>query len=184
MEVCRARPSVPRSGANARVTPNVPYRERVMPIVLALNWKVGASIVAFGALWWITIGMGFTEAVSLFVAVGALITFGAIRTRRWRGRRARTVRHQRAARRGARREASLPRSREASAQPRSVRSGLDADQRAPRADADRLIGRSRPRGRRHARRPVTVSASLPASANVAGFVGEDDGLDAVAELQF
>jgi hypothetical protein len=53
-----------------------------MPIMLALNWKVGASIFTFGALWWITVGIGLTAAVSLLVAVVALIALGAIRTRR------------------------------------------------------------------------------------------------------
>ncbi len=55
-----------------------------MPMMLALNWKVGAAIFMFGALWWIIVGIGLTAAVSLFVAAGALIAFGAMRTRRTR----------------------------------------------------------------------------------------------------
>jgi hypothetical protein len=59
------------------------YRKRVMP--LALNWKVWVSIFAFAALWRITVGIGGNAIVSLFVAGGVLIAFGAIRARRAQG---------------------------------------------------------------------------------------------------
>jgi hypothetical protein len=57
------------------------YRERETPIQIALNWKVWASLLAFGALWRITVGIGLNSIVLFVVTGGVLIAFGAIRVR-------------------------------------------------------------------------------------------------------
>ena len=57
------------------------YRERERPIQIALNWKVWASLLAFGVLWRITVGMGLDSIVLFVVAGGVLIAFGVIRVR-------------------------------------------------------------------------------------------------------
>jgi hypothetical protein len=57
-------------------------RERLTAVALALNWKVWASILAFWALWWLTVWIGVDYAVPLSIAAVVLIGFAAIRTRR------------------------------------------------------------------------------------------------------